>query len=148
MPGKDSSQYTSYIPILLLWTAAKVLEELILPSINEILSPAQDQRGFRPRHSTTSALLQLSTDIETGLNQRKPPHHTVCVAIDFSVSHNILISRIAGSSLPSAITRCLLCYKHASCNELQSNKVEHENSRDRRPSRIHVITFTVQLLHS
>ena len=78
-PGKDSSQGTSYRPISLLCQAAKVLEVLILPSINKFLSPAKDQHGFRPRHSTTSAILQLTTDIETGFNQRKPPHHTVCV---------------------------------------------------------------------
>ena len=94
----------------LLCPAYKVLQALILPSINEFLSPAKDQHGFRPRHSTTSALLQLTTDIETGFNQRKPPHRTVCVAIDLTsafdtVSHNILISKIAGSSLSPAITR-------------------------------------------
>ena len=61
-PGKDSSQGTSYRPISLLCPAAKVLEALILPSINEFLSPAKDQHGFRPRHSTTSAHLQLTTD--------------------------------------------------------------------------------------
>ena len=114
-PGKDSSQGTSYRPISLLCPAAKVLEALILPSINEFLSPAKDQHGFRPRHSTSSALLQLSTDIETGFSQRKPPHRTVCVAIDLTaafdtVSHNTLISKIAGSSLPPAITRWLSCY--------------------------------------
>ena len=49
-PGKDSSQSTSYRPISLLCPASKVLEALILPSINEFLSPAQDQHGFRPRH--------------------------------------------------------------------------------------------------
>ena len=76
---------------------------------------AQDQQGFRPRHSTTSALLQLSTDIETGFNQRKPPDRTVCVAIDLTdafdtVSHNILIYKFTGSSLPPVITRWLSCY--------------------------------------
>ena len=59
--GKDSSQGTSYKPISLLCPTAKVLEALILPSINEFLSPAKDQHGFRPRHSTTSALLKLTT---------------------------------------------------------------------------------------
>ena len=78
-PRKDSSQGTSYRPISLLCLAVKVLEALILPSINEFLSPAKDQHGFRPRHSTTSALLQLTTDIETDFNHRKPPHRTVCV---------------------------------------------------------------------
>ena len=97
-PGKASSQGTSYRPISLLCPAAKVLDALILPSINEFLSPAKDQHGFRPRHSTTSALFQLTTDIETGFNQRKPPHRTVCVAIDLTavfdtVSHDTLISK-------------------------------------------------------
>ena len=85
-PGKDSSQGTSYIPISLLCPAAKVLKALILPSINKFISPAKDQHGFRPRHSITSAPLQLTTDIETGFNQRKPPHRTVCVAIGLTAA--------------------------------------------------------------
>ena len=114
-PGKNSSQGTSYRPISLLCPAIKVLKALILPSFNEFLSPAKDQHGFRPRHSTTSALLQLTTDIEIGFNQRKPPHRTVCVAIDLTatfdtVSHDILISKISESSLPPAIPRWLPCY--------------------------------------
>ena len=114
-PGKDSSQGTSYRPISLTCPAAKVLEALILPSNNKFISPAKDQHGFRPRHSTTSALLQLTTDIETGFNQRKPPHRIVCVAIDLTVafdtvSHDTLISKIAGSSLPPTIIQWLSCY--------------------------------------
>ena len=114
-PGKDSSHGTSYRPISLLCPATKVLEELILPSIDEFLSPAKDQHDFRPRHSTTSAILQLTTDIETGFNPRKPSHRTVCVVIDLTaafgtVSHDTLISKIVGSSLPPAITRWLSCY--------------------------------------
>ena len=41
-PGKDSSQGTSYRPISLLCPAAKVLQALILPSINEFHSPAKE----------------------------------------------------------------------------------------------------------
>ena len=79
-PGKDSSQGTSYRPISPQFPAAKVLEALILPSINEFLSPGKDQHGFRSRHSTSSVFLQLTTDIETGFNQPKLPHLTVqCV---------------------------------------------------------------------
>ena len=45
----------------------------------------------------------------------KIPHRTVCVAIDLTaafdiVSHDTLMSKIAGSSLPPAIIRCLSCY--------------------------------------
>ena len=94
-----------------------------LPSINEFRSPAKNQHGFRPIHPTTSALRQLTTDIETGVNQRKPPHRTVCVAIDLTaafdtVSHDILISKIAGSSLPPAITRW------PSCNPKERDKLQ------------------------
>ena len=114
-PGKDSSQGTSYRPISPLCPAANVFVAFILPSINKFISAVKDQHGFRPRHSTTYALLQLTTDIETGFNQRKPPHRIVCVAIDLTaafdtVSHDILISKITGSSLPPAITRWLSCY--------------------------------------
>ena len=114
-PGKDSSQGISYRHISLQCPASKVLEALILPSINYFISPSKDQYGFRPRHSTTSALLQLTTNIETGFNQRKPPHRTVCVAKDLTAafdteSHDILISKIAESTLPPAIIRWVSCY--------------------------------------
>ena len=102
--------------MMMLCPAVKVIEALILPTINKLISPAKEQHGFRPRHSTTSALLQLTTDIEIGFNHREPPHRTVCVAIDMkatfgTVSHNTLISKIVGLSLPPAITRWLTCYQ-------------------------------------
>ena len=114
-PGKDSSQGTSYRPISLICPAAKVLEALILPTVNAHLLPADDQHGFRPGHSTTSALLQLTTNIATGFNQKKPPHRTVCVAVDLTaafdtVSHNVLISKISRSTLPEVTCRWLSCY--------------------------------------
>ena len=154
-PGKDSSQGTSYRPISLLCPAAKVLEALILPSINEFLSPAKDQHGLRPRHSTKAALFQLTTDIETSFNQRKPPHSTVCVAIDLpaafdTVSHDTLISKIVGSSLPLALTRWLSCYQkwRQAATSFRGTKSSTRIVRNRRPSRIKVVTFSIQLLHS
>ena len=57
-PGKDTFQGSSYRLISLLFPAPKVLETLILPTINKYLLPAPDQHGFRQEHSTTSALLQ------------------------------------------------------------------------------------------
>ena len=79
--GNDSSLGTSYRPISLLFPAAKVMEALTLTTVNTHLVPASDQHGFRTGHSTTSALLQLTSDVATGFNQRKPPHRTVCVAV-------------------------------------------------------------------
>ena len=92
-PGKDSSLGTSYRPISLLCPAAKVMETLMLTTVNTHLLPAFDQHGFRPGYSTTSALLQLTSDVATGFNQRKPPHQTICVAVDLT----------ARSTLPQAV---------------------------------------------
>ena len=53
----------------------------------------------------TSALLQLTTDVAVGFNQRKPPDRTVCVAVDLSaafdaVCHNNLLSTDLSSLRP------------------------------------------------
>ena len=111
-PGKDTSVGTSYWSIALLRPAAKVLESLILPTISTYLQPAPDQHDFRPDHSTISALLQMTTDIEMGFNQRKPRDRTICVAVDLlaafdTVCHNNLLSNINRSKLPPAIGRWL-----------------------------------------
>ena len=110
-PGKDPSHGTFYRPISLLCLAAKVLESLLLPTINTYLLPAPDQHGFRPEHSTTSALLQLTPDIAMGFNWRKPQDRTVCVAVDLSaafdtVCHDSLLSKINKSQLPPALLLC------------------------------------------
>ena len=109
-PGKNTSQGTSYRPISLICPDAKVLESLFLPTINKYLIPAQDQHGSRREHSTTSALLQLTTYIAVRFNQRKPPDQTVCIAVDLSaafdtVCHNNLLSKINRSQLPPPTAR-------------------------------------------
>ena len=92
-PGKDTSVGTSYLHISLLCSAAKVLESPILPTINKYLQPAPDQHGFRLDHSTTSALLQMTTYIAMGFNQRKPPDRTICVAVDLSAAFDTVCCR-------------------------------------------------------
>ena len=114
-PCKDTSEGSSYRSISLLCPAAKVLETLILPTINKYLLPAPDQHGFRQEHSSTSALLQATTYIAMGFNPRKPPYRTVCVTVDLwaafdTVCHNNLLSKINRSDLPPATSRWLSCY--------------------------------------
>ena len=53
-PSKVTSKCTPYIFISLLCPASKVLEAVMLSSINEFISPAQDEHSFIPRYSTTS----------------------------------------------------------------------------------------------
>ena len=71
--------------------------------------PAQDQHGFRHEHLTILALLQLTTDIAVGFNQRKPLDRTVCVAVDLSAVFAITTC-YQRSQLPPAIVRGLSCY--------------------------------------
>ena len=102
-------------PISLLCPAVKVLESLILPTINKYLQPAPDQHDFRPDHSTISSLLQMTTDVTMGFNQRKPPDQTICIAVDLlaafdTVCRNNLLSKINRSQLPPATARWLSCY--------------------------------------
>ena len=84
--NKDTSLGTSYRPISILCPAAKVLESLILHTINKYLQPDPNKHGFRPDHSTTSALLQLKTDIALGFNKRMHPYRTIFVAVDLSAA--------------------------------------------------------------
>ena len=135
-PGKDCSLSTSYRHISLLCPTAKVMEALLLPTMNRHLLLSADQHGFRPGHSTTSALPQLTNDIATGFNQRKPPHRTVCVGVDLTaafdtVNHNVLLSKIVRSTLPGATCRWLSNYLRGrqsvtSCRGVQSKaKIVH-----------------------
>ena len=57
----------------------------------------------------------IASDIATGFNQRKPPHRTLCVAVDLTaafdtVNHNVLFSKIVRSTLPEATCRWLSNY--------------------------------------
>ena len=97
-PGKDSSPSSSYRPISLICPAVKVMEVLLLETVNNHLLPSADQHGFRPRHSTTSALLQLTSDIAISFNQRKPPHRTVCVAVDLTAAFDTAKKALAGTN--------------------------------------------------
>ena len=86
------------------------MEALILSTVNTHLLPAFDQHGFRPGHSTTSGLLQLTSDVATGFIQRKPPHRTICATVDLTgefdtVNHNVLLSKIKRLTLPEATCR-------------------------------------------
>ena len=114
-PGKDTSQGTSYRPISLICPAAKVLESLFFYHQSTNISFLLKTNTVSDVNTTTSALLQLTTDVAVGFNQRKPPDRTVCVAVDLSaafdtVCHNNLLSKINRSQLPPATARWLSCY--------------------------------------
>ena len=125
----------------------------MLTTVNTHLLPAFDQHGFRLGHSTTSALLQLTSDVATGFNQRKPTHRTTCFAVDLTatfdtVNHNVLLSKIARSTLPEATCRWLSNYIRGrqsvtSCRGVKSKaRIIHTI----RSTRLEVVTHAI--LHS
>ena len=77
---------------LLLCPAAEVLEASMVTTVHTYLLPVADQHRFRPGHSTTSALLQLTSDVTMGFNQRKPPHRSICVAVDITAEFHTTIT--------------------------------------------------------
>ncbi len=116
-PGKDLLLSDSYRPISLLCPAIKVLESLLLPHLNQNLPLQEHQHGFRPQHSTVSALLNITDTIANGFNRPKPAHRTIIVALDLSkafdsISHQKLLNKIVSTNLHPSITRWLSNYLH------------------------------------
>ena len=114
-PGKPAGVSTSYRPISLLAPASKILERCLLPHFTEALKFAPAQHGFRPAHSTSTALLPLVDRIAGGFNQRKPPLRTATVAIDISkaferVDHTLLLDAIASTNLHPNLVRWSAAY--------------------------------------
>jgi len=83
-PNKSPNEGSSYRPISLLSPIAKVLEKALLPHITSEIPPNKHQHGFKPHHSTTTALNNIVSSITEGFNQKQPPSRTVLVSLDMS----------------------------------------------------------------
>jgi hypothetical protein len=134
-PGKSPELGTSYRPVSLLCPSAKVLERLLLPYLTESLSTQPTQHGFKPNHSTVTALLPLVVTTAEGFNEKQPPARTTAVAIDLSkafdcVPHDLLLSKISNTSLHHNIVRWLISYLRG-----RTARVSH-NSRISKPKQV------------
>lgn len=114
-PEKPADQPGSYRPISLLCPEIKVLERLLLPSLNAALSPSPSQHGFRGQRSCVTALLPLATKIAHGFNAPKPATRTGLLCVDLSkafdvVAHHQLLDKVAGSPLHRNLKRWLSAY--------------------------------------
>jgi hypothetical protein len=79
---KPVSASTSYRSIFLLSPCIKVLERLLVPYVTEDLPSAPMQHGYKPLHSTTTALLPIVTRIVIVLNEYKPASSSVLVLLN------------------------------------------------------------------
>jgi hypothetical protein len=100
---KDPSWLKDYRPISLLPALSKVLERIMkdqmLSFCNERNLLNRFQSGFRPGHSTTTALLKITDDISSNLDRNLI---TVLVLLDFSkafdtVNHKLLCQKLKKS---------------------------------------------------
>ena len=114
-PGKNPQESNSYRPVSLLCPAIKILERLILPTLNNSLNIPVFQHGFRKNHSTVSALNDFNDQVASGFNKNRPPDRTVLLQIDLSkafdmVSHDKLLNDLNQSDLPEPLKRWFCCY--------------------------------------
>ena len=117
-PGKPADESTSFRPVSLLCPSIKILEKLILPTLQDTLPIPEFQHGFRPKRSTVTALSQLNMDISAGFNHKpRPAKRTVLLQLDLSKAFDMvnldkLLSDLNNSALPSALKRWFSCYLH------------------------------------
>lgn len=100
-PKKTSPvTYTDFRPISILPFLSKILERVVhhqltnFMNCHSLFNPFQS--GFRPAHSTTSALLKITDDIRNAIDSRKL---TLLTLLDFSnafncVDHDILMATL------------------------------------------------------
>ena len=69
-PGKDNNIGKNWRQISLLCPESKTQEELLLPKILTHIPFHPAQHGFRPYHSTCTALSTISADISAGLSRK------------------------------------------------------------------------------
>ena len=69
-PGKDNNIGKNWRPISLLCPAAKTMEKHMLPKILTHVSFHPAQHGFRPKHSTCTALSTITDDIAARFSRK------------------------------------------------------------------------------
>ena len=122
-PNKDPNQGTSYRPISLLSPIAKTLEKSILPYITLNIPQIEHQHGFKQKHSTTTAIHEITENIIQGFNEKRPPSRTVMVSLDMSkafdtINIHTLIHKIHNTKIPATIQKFTANYikgRKASC---------------------------------
>lgn len=116
------------IPNSLLCPPIKILERLILPSLQENLDIPNFQHGFRQKHSTVTALNDFNINVSDGFSKKVPPDRTVLLQLDLSKAFDMvnldkLLKDLDHSTLPPALKRWFCAYLKG-----RQSKVHFRNS--------------------
>jgi hypothetical protein len=132
-PNKDKNLGTSYRPIALLSPIAKTLEKILHKYIIASIPNITHQHGFKPNHSTTTALHTLNNIITTGFNKHKPPQRTITIALDMSkafdtISHHLLIEKLIRiDNIPAKIIKFIANYMRGrKCYTVHNNHISSQ----------------------
>lgn len=96
----DRHEFNNYRPVSMLSQFSKVLEKLFVQKLDIFLEKnhllSESQYGFRTNRSTAMALMKITEEITTALDNKK---YTVGVFIDLkkafdTINHEILISKL------------------------------------------------------
>lgn len=111
-------------PISILPTVSKILEKIVLKQIvnhvNKHILPST-QSGFRPGHSTSTALLKITNDITHAMDNSKV---TFLILIDFSkafdtIHHELLLSKLHFYGFSNGIIQWFRSYLSARTQVVQ-----------------------------
>ncbi|CAG4937325.1 unnamed protein product [Colias eurytheme] len=117
LPKKPNpSSFSEFRPISILPFLSKILERLVHQQLNtfinkhNILNPLQS--GFRPGHSTATALVKITDDIRAGMDDRLL---TVLTLLDFSnafncVDFDILLKILSSHNMSALVLQWLHSY--------------------------------------
>jgi len=114
-PNKDPKLGASYRPISLLSPIAKCLEKTILPTLTQHLPSKDFQHGFKSKHSTVTALQNITNTIAKGFNQKAPPKRTILVSLDMSkafdtVNIHTLVNKLQETTTPPTLIKYVANY--------------------------------------
>ena len=114
-PNKDTDKGTSCRPISLLSVIAKTLEKSLLSYITANILNTPMQHGYKPQHSTVTALHTLNNTVAKWFNQMAPPARTITVALGMSKAFDIinihtLIRKLLQTNIPGTIIKFIANY--------------------------------------
>jgi hypothetical protein len=114
-PSKDPNDSSSYRPISLLSPLIKTLEKVLLTFISNEIPNIEHQHGFKKKHSTATALHNITDSIIKGFNDKRPPKRTILVSLDMSkafdsVDLHILINKLHKTKLNNTLIKFISNY--------------------------------------